>query len=117
MTEKYEVLNVWEKSHKATLKIYKLTQRFPKEEMYGLISQLRRSASSIPTNLAEGRSRKNKSEYRQFVNIALGSCGETTYHLLLSKDLGFISNDQYNELQKEYNEISKMLHGLYTSLK
>jgi len=117
MPETFESLTVWKKSHQATMKIYKITKRFPKEELFGLTSQLRRSASSIPTNLAEGRSRKNKNEFKQFVNIALGSCGETIYHLILSRDLGIISPMQFQEFSNDYNEINKMLNGLYTSLK
>ena len=99
MFESIKNLAVWQKSHQLTLKIYWITKKFPKEELFGLTSQVRRSVSSIPTNLAEGRTRKNKNEYKQFVNIALGSCGETYYHLILSKDLGLITLNQFEELR------------------
>jgi four helix bundle protein len=99
-----------------TLSIYKITTEFPNDEKFGLVSQMRRAASSIPTNLMEGSHRSNKGEYRQFVGIARGSAVELKYHLLLSKDLGYLSDQQYETLKVEIDEISKILSGLVESL-
>ncbi len=97
-------------------KIYRLTNRFPVEEKYGLVSQQRHAAASIGANLMEGSHRLNRKEYRQFVGIARGSAGELKYHLLLSRDLEFIDKDEYCLLKIEVDEISKMTSGLANSL-
>ena len=112
-----EELDVFKLSHELTLKTYKITSDFPVEEKFGLTSQMRRSAASVPTNLMEGSHRFSKNEYKHFVSISRGSTGETKYHLLLSKDLGFIQEDVYNELKDGYERISMMLTKLYGSLK
>lgn len=111
-----EDLTVFKRAHALTLSIYKITTEFPSDEKFGLVSQMRRAASSIPTNLMEGGHRSNKGEYRQFVGIARGSAGELKYHLLLSKDLRYLSEQQYENLKVEIDEISKMLRGLVKSL-
>ena len=111
-----EELDVYKLSHEATLVIYRITKNFPVEEKFGLVSQMRRSAYSVPMNLAEGGHRLNKKEYRQFVGIAKGSAGEMKYQLLLAKDLKYIDEDHYNELKSQYEQISQMLTGLAKSL-
>jgi four helix bundle protein len=111
-----ENLKVFQDSHKLTLELYQLTKKFPNDEKFGLVSQIRRASSSICANLIEGSHRNNKNEYRQFVGIARGSIGELKYHLLLSKDLGYIDLKQYDIIINKINEISKMLYGLIKSL-
>jgi four helix bundle protein len=97
--KEYDVFNI---SHGMALEIYRLTKNFPKEEIYGLVSQLRRSAYSIPMNLVEGGTRKGEKEFARFINIALGSCEEVRYQLLLSKDLGYVDNKDYERIEGEY---------------
>ncbi|ANW94975.1 four helix bundle protein [Wenyingzhuangia fucanilytica] len=91
-------LEVWEVAHQLTIEVYELTKSFPKEELYGLTSQVRRSVSSVPTNIIEGQARQYKKEYIQFLYIAKGSIEETNYHLFLAKDLAYITEEQYLEL-------------------
>lgn len=105
-------LKVWIKSHQLTLDVYKSTQNFPKEELFGLVSQLRRASASIPTNIAEGSGRKSEKEFIQFLSIALGSANEVDYLIELSKDLGFISQGVWTQLDQEINEIQSMLFVL-----
>jgi four helix bundle protein len=112
-----EDLEVFKISHEITLKIYEVTKRFPNEEKYNLISQMRRSASSIPMNLMEGSHRLNRKEYRQFSGIARGSVGELKYQLLLAKDLKYIDENTYKLLRERTEIVSKMLTGLVKSLK
>jgi four helix bundle protein len=109
-------LKVWEKAHKLVLEIYKITKNFPNEEKFGLVSQLRRSASSIPTNLAEGFKRKSKKDFAHFVNVAEGSLEETKYTLFLSCELGYLGKSKLDELSKMYDEVGRMLTGLYKKL-
>ena len=111
-----ENLKVFEISHNLTLDLYKLTTQFPSEEKFGLTSQIRRASSSICANLMEGSHRNNTKKYRQFAGISRGSAGELKYHLLLSKDLKYISEDSYKSCLNKTNEISRMLHGLVRSL-
>src|SRR3990172_8330822 len=114
---RFAQLDVWQISHKLVLKIYKTTNSFPKEEKFRLGDQLRRSASSVPTNIVEGNSRGHKKEYIQFLYLAKGSLEETKYHLLLSKALGYITSNQYNEFQGDCNKIGRMISGLVKHLK
>ncbi|MBI5968898.1 MAG: four helix bundle protein [Deltaproteobacteria bacterium] len=114
--ESVEDLEVFKRSHRLTIKVYKITERFPKSELFGLVSQMRRAAASIATNLMEGSHRLNRAEYRQFVGIAKGSAGELKYHFLLAKDLGYLSEKEYLTLRGEVDEISRMLSGLVKSL-
>ncbi|TVZ25843.1 four helix bundle protein [Gillisia sp. Hel_I_86] len=107
-------LEIWKRSHKLTLKIYKTTNSFPKEELFGLTSQMRRSSSSIPTNIAEGSGRSTNQQFAYFLQIASGSCSEIQYQLILSKDLSYISEELFNELHRETIEIRKMIFH-YTS--
>ena len=110
-------LDVWRKAHQMTLKIYKATQGFPQKERYRLTDQLCRSASSVPANIAEGTGRNTLKEYVQFLYTARGSVEETKYHLILSKDLGYLLLSGFNDLMEGYNEVGKMLNGLINSLK
>jgi four helix bundle protein len=111
-----EELEVFKKGHNLTLDVYKITKKFPAEEKFGLIPQMRRAAASMCTNLMEGSHRLGKKEFRQFVGIAKGSAGELKYHLLLAKDLGYLPENQFATLRSEAEEISKMLNGLAKSL-
>lgn len=111
-----EDLKVFQDSHALTLELYKITKYFPNDERFGLISQIRRASSSICANMIEGSHRNNKNEYRQFVGIARGSVGELKYHLLLSKDLGYIDVNYYENIIDQINSISKMLYNLIKSL-
>ncbi len=115
--DKTEDLRVFEMAHELTLNLYKITEKFLKNEMYSLISQIRRASSSICANIMEGSHRNNSLEFKQFVGIANGSVGELKYYLLLSKDLGYITFDEYNKLIDNLNIISKMLRALSKSLK
>ena len=104
---------VWEKSHKLTLEIYKVTMDFPRDELYGLTSQLRRSCASIPANIAEGCGRNSDADFSRFLQIAMGSAAELEYHLLLSHDLGILDDFNYEKLSKETVEIKQMLTVFY----
>ena len=108
---------VYKAAHELVLKVYAVTQSFPREEKFGLISQMRRSSASVPTNLAEGAARDSEAEFRYFVNIARGSLAEFKYQLFLCRDLHYISNDLFAELEKKTNDIGKMLTGLHQKLK
>ena len=111
-----EDLDVFKRSHQLTLNVYKMSTTLPADEKFGLVAQMKRAAASICTNLMEGSYRLNRGEYRQFVGIARGSSGELKYHLLLAKDLGYISENDYSSYRMESDEISKMLQGLAKSL-
>ncbi len=104
------------KSHHLTLKIYTATKVCPNDELYSLSSQMRRSASSIPTNIAEGPGRKTDLEFKRFVIIASGSAAEVYYQLILSRDLLYISMENFKELYESITEIRKMLHSLINTL-
>jgi len=105
----YRDLQVWSKAYALTLELYKLSREFPKDELYGLTAQLRRSATSIGANLAEGCGRRGNSEMARFVKIALGSASELDHHLLLSRDLGFLKTGDYERCAKELTSRRKML--------
>jgi len=111
-----EELDVFKLSHSLALEIFELTKPFPAGEKFGLVSQMRRAAYSIPMNLMEGGHRLNRKEYRQFVGIAKGSTGEMKYQLLLVKDLKYIIEDKYFELLPQYERVSQMLTKLAKSL-
>ena len=113
----FHKLKVWERAHHMTLKVYLITQDFPKEELYGLISQMRRSSASVPTNIAEGCGRDSKAETIHFFNVAIGSASELEYQLLLAHDLHYMEDKSYLELSGELVEIRRMLYGLVQKLK
>ncbi|MEJ1971243.1 MAG: four helix bundle protein [Lacunisphaera sp.] len=108
---------VWQRSHALTLEIYRLTQLFPKEEMFSLTSQMRRAASSIPANIAEGCGRDGDPELKRFMNISLGSACELDYFLLPSGDRGYISREEAVKLAAEILEIRRMLGAFIQKLK
>lgn len=102
-------IKVWHKAHDLTLKVYKITETFPREEIYGLTSQIRRAAASIPTNIAEGNGRSSDAELARFLEIAFGSTSEVEYLLLLSKDLSLLDTSTYERINGEVIEIKRML--------
>jgi len=113
----YPNLKVWTKAHQLALAIYAATQGFPKEETYGLRSQLRSASSSIGTNLAEGCGRDGDKEFARFVHFSIGSANELDYQLHLSRDLRLIRSTQYGDLHKRVTEIKKMLVSLLRKLR
>jgi len=115
--QNYRALKVWQKAHVFTLDIYKITQTFPKTETYSLVNQMKRSASSIPTNIAEGCGRNSNSDLAYFLNIALGSSNEIDYQVLLVKDLGYISQESYETLESQIGEIKAMLINLISKVR
>ena len=108
----YRDLQVWEKAHKLTLAIYRGTCDFPKEERFGLTSQIRRSSASIAANLAEGCGRRSDGEMARFIQISMGSGSELSYHLLLARDLDFLKNAEYSRLNTDLEEVMRMLSSL-----
>jgi four helix bundle protein len=110
-------LIVWQKSHALTLNVYRLTKRFPDDERFGLTSQLRRSASSIPANLAEGCGRGGEQEFGRFVQIAMGSATEVEYHLLLARDLGYILDPDFRVATEDIQEVKRMLSSLLKTVR
>jgi four helix bundle protein len=113
----FKKIMVWEKSHKLTLDIYKATKSYPKEEMFGLISQIRRAVVSIPANIAEGCGRGSNADFARFLIVAMGSASELEYHLLLSFDLGFLNITIYEDFRKRSEEIKKMLSSFLKKLR
>lgn len=113
----FRSLNVWEKSHTLTLNIYQITSQFPKEELYGLTSQIRRSSISIPSNIAEGCGQSSEAQFLRFLNIAFGSASELEYQILLAKDLKFLDNPLFKELLYLVREIKRMLSSLISAIK
>ena len=115
--QNYKDLKVWTKAHEFTLKVYEFTQNFPKEEVYGMTSQMRRAASSIPANIAEGCGKYTQQDFARYLNIALGSANESEYFILLSKDLKFISQDDYAIINQLINEVKAMLISLISKVR
>lgn len=113
----YRQLRVWQKAHAVVLRIYKETAGFPPEERFGLTAQMRRSAASVPTNIAEGAGRGSNAMLAQFVSIAAGSASELDYQLLMARDLGFMGDEVYNTLVSDVSEVRRMLSGLLRTLR
>jgi four helix bundle protein len=109
-------LEVWNKSIDFVTEIYKITKDFPKEELYGITSQIRRASISISSNISEGAARGSTKEFTHFLCIAIGSIAETETQLIISKNLGYISDDAYNLLNSSLTDIRKMTLGLKKSL-
>lgn len=116
MLKNYKELNVWQKSYTLCLMIYRITKEYPKEELYGLVSQLRRVAVSIPSNIAEGYGRKSTADYLRFLYIAYGSVCELETQIMISGDLDYISEDTFREITDNIGEVERMLKGLINSL-
>lgn len=112
----FKELLVWQRSIDFVTEIYRTTEAFPKDEIYGLLSQIRRAAVSIPSNIAEGNSRRSKPDYVQFLKISRGSCAEVETQLIISKNLKFLNENEHLKLNEKIIEISKMLNGLINSL-
>ncbi len=108
----FRSLKVWERAHVLTLELYRITAHFPREEMYGLTSQIRRASASVAANIAEGCGRRGNSEFHRFLQIAAGSASELDYHLLLARDLNFCSSGDYAKTAKELLELRRMLTAL-----
>ena len=113
----FKELSIWQRSHQLTIEIYKATQQFPKEEIFGLTSQIRRAVSSIPTNIAEGCGRRTNAELINFLNIASGSASEVEYEILLAREVGYISAEQCDAWTKEIGEIRSMIAAYMKRLK
>jgi four helix bundle protein len=105
-------LKVWQRSHALVLQIYRLTGKFPADERFGLTAQLRRAATSVPTNIAEGSRRQHRPDFARFLNIAEGSLGEVEYLVMLSRDLDYVEKEIARPLFDEANEIARMLYAL-----
>jgi four helix bundle protein len=112
----FKSLIVWQKSVALVTDIYQMTESFPKNEAFGLTSQIRRAAVSIPSNIAEGHSRRSTLDYIQFLKISRGSLAELETQLLISKNLNFISENNFLEINEKLLEIAKMLNSLITKL-
>jgi len=112
----FHELKVWQKSHELTLAIYRVTVGFPRAELYGLTSQLRRSSASVAANLAEGCGRSGDAEFARFCSIAMGSASELEYHLLLARDLKLFKPGEYEELAPRTTELKRMLTALLQKL-
>jgi four helix bundle protein len=108
----FKELKVWAKAHQLTLHVYTVTRDFPRQEVYGLTSQMRRAAVSIAANIAEGCGRRSDGELTRFLHIARGSASELEYHLLLAKDLGFLAEQEHARIEATLVEVQRMLTGL-----
>jgi four helix bundle protein len=114
--EDFKDLKVWTKAHELTLAVYRQTRVFPKEEMYGLTSQLRRAAASIGANIAEGCGRRSDGEMKRFLQIARGSASELEYHFVLARDLQLLGKDEFKNLEGKVLEVQRMLASLVQRL-
>ena len=112
----FRQLQVWQKAHQLTLAVYRVTASFPRAELYGLTTQLRRSSASIAANLAEGCGRNGDAELARFCSIAMGSASELDYHLLLARDLKLLKLADYTELARQTIDVKRMLTGLIQKL-
>ena len=115
-TKSYKDLIVYQKAYSLTLEIYRVTKSFPAHELYGMVSQMRRAAVSLPSNISEGYRRGHQKEYIQFLNIARGSCGELETLLSLSKDLNYLDEADYSSIHTMQDEISRMLSHFILSM-
>jgi four helix bundle protein len=105
-------LKVWEKAHEVALACYAVTRGFPKEEMFGVTSQIRRAGASVPANIAEGCGRRGNAELHRFLQMAMGSANELEYHFLLSKDLGYLKQEDHQQVHGKLEEVKRMLASL-----
>jgi four helix bundle protein len=110
-------LTVWRKGHELTLAVYRATKAFPREELFGLTSQIRRSCGSIPANIAEGCGRETDRDFARFLQIAMGSACELEYHLLLAHDLDLLGQGEYSALHSEVTEVKRMLTAFLKKLR
>jgi len=112
----FRELIVWQKSIAFVVKIYEVTKQFPTEEKFNLVSQMQRSATSIPSNISEGAGRNSGNVFKQFLTISIGSAHELETQIIISKKLGYISEELSEQLMQDLTEIQKMLYGLHKSL-
>jgi four helix bundle protein len=112
----FRELKVWEKAHAMALNVYRATAQFPRDELYGLTSQVRRACTSIPANIAEGCGRNGDAELARFFRIAMGSASELEYHLLLASDLNFLAKSEYDRLVSDLIEVKRMLGSFIQKL-
>ena len=112
----YRELQVWSKAHSLTLELYRISRSFPRDEIYGITSQMRRAAVSVGANLAEGCGRRTGTELARFVRVAMGSARELDYHLLLCRDLGFMKNDDFERTATGLTEVRKMLTSFLSAV-
>ena len=113
----FKELNVWKKSIDLAILVYDITARFPKEEKFGLVSQIQRAAVSIASNIAEGCGRVSNNELRHFVTISMGSCFEVETQMILASRFGYVEDERLKEFERLISEVQKMLFGFYNSLK
>jgi four helix bundle protein len=113
----YHNILVWKKAHELTLKIYLITKNYPRDELYGIVSQIRRASSSVPANIVEGNARRSSKEFAQYLIQARGSLSETQYFLELSRDLNYITESDYLNIIDMSTEVAKMLNSLITKIK
>lgn len=113
----YKKLSVWQKAHVLAVAVYRVSSEFPRDELYGLTSQIRRACVSIPANIAEGCGREGAAELSRFLQIALGSASELEYHLLLANELRFLSSKDYENLDNQVDEVKRMLTSLIQKVK
>jgi four helix bundle protein len=112
----YRDLEVWQQAMDLAVECYKVTQRFPRTEMFGIVSQIRRSASSVPANIAEGHGREGRAHFIQFLRVAQGSLKELETHLLLSARVGFLQDNEGGPILRRCADVGKMLRGLIRAL-
>ena len=115
--QSFRNLKVWEKAHAVTLDVYKTSNSFPKSELYGLTSQMRRASASMGANIAEGSCRKGDCEFGRFLQIAMGSASELEYHVLLARDLELLQSSEYERLTNGVTEVKRMLASLILAMK
>jgi four helix bundle protein len=115
--DRYRDLEVWQLAYRLALRVYRITSKFPSEEKYGLAQQLRRAAVGVFTNIAEGHARGSRREYMHFCTIARGSQTETTSLLMLSRDLGFLGPESWQEMDNTYRRVGQMLNRLVSVLR
>jgi four helix bundle protein len=113
----FKKLKVWQKAHRLTLDVYQASATFPREELYGLTSQIRRSCLSIPSNIAEGCGRGSDTDFARFLQISMGSSSEVEYLLILSRDLQILTTDYYERLSQDVIQIKRMLTSLIKTLR
>ena len=116
-SKSFRELIVWQKAHQLVLDTYQLTKSFPKDELFGLTSQMRRASVSVAANIAEGYKKRGKADKARFMNISEGSLDELTYYFILSKDLNYISQNQYEELNAKCTEESKLLYAYSAAIR
>jgi len=117
MARNFKNIKAWQHADDLAVLVYSKTRSFPKEELYGITSQLRRAAVSVPTNIAEGASREHKREYVHFLSVARGSIAEAEYLLHLSRRVGYLKDDEYKKVEGLREETAKTLQGLINSVK